>query len=131
MARIRVETEYHEFYRILANDEGEARVKTFDTMKDVFMLAFAFGVVKRHRTALGPSREVFDDRVLRDTDKDLIKAVVLADDEGALHSLADEDALLQVAQEYANTGIRVLRQEYLSATPAESMASALLDLVPH
>jgi hypothetical protein len=61
----------------------------------------------------------------------LIKAVVLADDEGALHSLADEDALLQVAQEYANTGIRVLRQEYLSATPAESMASALLDLVPH
>jgi hypothetical protein len=56
MARIRVETEYHEFYRILANDEGEARVKTFDTMKDVFMLAFAFGVVKRHRTALGPSR---------------------------------------------------------------------------
>ena len=126
-----VQTEYHEFYRILANDEGEARVKTFDTMKDVFMLAFAFGVVKRHRTALGPSREVFDDRVLRDTDKDLIKAVVLADDEGALHSLADEDALLQVAQEYANTGIRVLRQEYLSATPAESMASALLDLVPH
>jgi hypothetical protein len=124
--RVRVENDFHEFYRVLASDDGETRGKTFDTMKDAFMLAFAFGVAKRIRTPLGPSREIFDDGVLREADRDLIKAVVLADDEGVLTSLADETLLLQVAQEYANTGIRLLKQEYLSPTPAESLAAALL-----
>jgi hypothetical protein len=100
-------------------------------MKDAFMLAFGFGVAKRIRTQLGPSREIFDDSVLRESDWDLIKAIVLADDEGALTSLPDDALLLQAAQEYANTGIRVLKQEYLSATPAESLGAALLQTVAH
>ena len=130
MARIRVEAGFHDFYSVLSKDDGEGRSRTFDTMKDIFMLAFAFGAAAGHRTELIGAREIFDDGLIRDDDRVLIKAVILADDATALPSLADPETLMLVAQEYANTGIRILKQKYLSATPAESFAAAVLDAVP-
>jgi len=128
MARIRIENAVHEFYRTLARDDGDtATKKTFETMKEVFMIAFGFGVAKGQRGALGPSREIFDDSLLRAEDWDLIKAVVLADDEGALQSLEDTDQLLRVAQEYANAGIRLMQSHFLAAKPEESLAALFLD----
>lgn len=130
MARIRVESEHHEFYRALARDDGDAtKHKTFETMKDVFMVAFGFGVARGQRTPLGSSREIFDDGLLRAEDWDVIKATVLAEDEEALSSLGDAEQLVRVAQEYANGGIRVMRKEYLAAQPEESLAAALLQSV--
>jgi len=128
MPRIRVENDYHEFYRTLARDDGDAaKHKTFETMKDVFMVAFGFGVASNQRTPLGPSREIFDaEQQLRAEDWDLIQAAVLADDEKALASLEDLDQVIRVAQEYANTGIRMMRAEHLSAQPEQSLAAALL-----
>jgi len=95
-------------------------------MKDVFMVAFGFGVAKGQRMQLGSSREIFDDGLLRAEDWDVIKATVLAEDEQALASLEDVEQLIRAAQEYANGGIRVMRKEYLAAQPEESLAAALL-----
>lgn len=91
------------------------------------MVAFGFGVAKGQRAPLGSSREIFDAAMLRAEDWDLIKAAVLADDESALQSLEDEDQLVRIACEYANVGIRIMRKEYLSAQPEQSLAAALLD----
>jgi dnd system-associated protein 4 len=127
MSRIRVENDYHDLYRALARDDGDAtKHKTFETMKDVFMVAFGFGVAANQRTPLGPSREIFDEQLLRAEDRDMIQAAALADDEKALASLEDSDLLLRIAQEYANTGIRIMRKEHLQAQPEQSLASALL-----
>ena len=127
MPRIRVENEYHEFYRTLARDDGDsAKHKTFETMKDVFMVAFGFGVAADHRTSMGPSREIFDDGLLRAEDRDLIQAAVLADDEKSLATLENFDQLLQIAQEYAATGVRMMFKEYIPAQPEQSLASSLL-----
>jgi hypothetical protein len=97
-------------------------------MKEVFMVAFGFGVAANQRTPLplGASREVFDEQLLRSEDRDMIRAALLVDNESALATLDDSDQLLQVAQEYANTGIRIMRNEYLSAQPEQSLAAALL-----
>ena len=128
MARIRIENASHEFYRNLARDDGDtATKKTFETMKEVFMIAFGFGVSEGQRGPLGSSREIFDDSLFRAEDWDLIKAAALADDEAALGSLEDTDQLLKVAQEYANAGIRVMQNQYLAAKPEESLAALLLD----
>ena len=128
MARIRIESATHEFYRTLARDDGDtATKKTFETMKEVFMIAFGFGVANSQRGVLGPSREIFDDSLFRAEDWDLIKAAALADDETALQSLEDTDQLLKVAQEYANAGIRLMQSQYLAAKPEESLAALLLD----
>jgi hypothetical protein len=122
-----VENEFHEFYRTLARDDGDVtKHKTFDTMKDVFMVAFGFGVAAEQRTPLGSSREIFDEQLLRTQDRDMIQAALLADDENALGNLEDSERLLQVAQEYANTGIRIMKGEHLSAQPEQSLGSALL-----
>jgi hypothetical protein len=128
MPKIRIESgESHQFYRVLAReDEDPAKHKTFDTMKDVFMLAFGFGVAAGYRTVLGSSREIFDDGLLRAQDWDLIKAAALSDDENNLAALGDVENLLRTAQEYANTGIRILMREYLSSQPEEAIASAVL-----
>ena len=130
MARVRVENEYHEFYRTLAKDDGEtSRRRTFGTMKDVFMLCFAFGVAKDQRVPLGSARDIFEaDTTLMPPDWDLIKAVVLAGDESAISSIANNDGLIQTAQEYANAGVRILKREYLAAQPEESVAAALLQI---
>jgi dnd system-associated protein 4 len=128
VAKIRVEQQYHEFYRVLAGSEDEpGKRKTFDTMKDVFMLAFGFGVSVGRRTPLATSREIFDDNVLKDGDWNLIRAARLAEDEKALVEISNEDGLVSSAQEYANTGIRILQQKFLPAQPEESIATALLE----
>jgi|GEM_PF-5973519 len=129
MARVRVENDYHEFYRILAADgEESSGRKVFATMKDAFMLALGFGVAKLQRTPLGASREIFQDTVLRPGDWDVIKAAVVAEDENQLQLLEDVEQLIRIAEEYANTGIRMLHDMYLSAQPEESLAAGLLNL---
>lgn len=128
MPRVRVEVEYHEFYRILAADAEEASGrKVFSTMKDAFMLAFGFGVAKLQRAPLGTSREIFQDNVLRPADWDVIKAAVIAENEKQLQLLGEPEQLVRVAEEYANTGIRILRGMYLSSQPEESLAAGLLN----
>lgn len=129
MARVRVEVEHHEFYRLLAADgEESSGRKIFTTMKEAFMLALGFGVAKRQRTPLGPSREIFQDTVLRPLDWDIIKAAVVAEDELHIQLLDNDDELVRIAEEYANTGIRMLRETYLSAQPEESLAGGLLNV---
>ena len=129
MPRIRIETEFHEFYRVLAGDDEEAgRRKTFGTMKDAFMLAFGFGVAKRQRVPLKRSTEIFSDSTLRPADWDLIRAACLAEGEDKLLLIGEDDQLITIAEEYANAGIRILKQEYLSSEPEQSIASALLQV---
>lgn len=129
MARVRVEVEHHEFYRVLAADGEESTGrKIFATMKEAFMLALGFGVAKQQRTPLGPSREIFQDTVLRPGDWDIIKAAVVAENEKQIQLLNDDDELIRIAEEYANSGIRVLRETYLSAQPEQSLAAALLNV---
>jgi dnd system-associated protein 4 len=129
MPRIRIETDFHEFYRVLAGDDEElGRRKTFGTMKDAFMLAFGFGVARGQRLPLGKSTEIFSDATLRPVDWDLIRAACLAEGEDRLPLIGDDDQLIGVAEEYANAGVRVLKQEYLSSEPEQSVASALLQI---
>jgi len=128
MPRVRIESAFHDFYKALAADDeiGTGR-KTFGTMKDVFMLAFAFGAAKPLRTPLAKSTDIFADTVLRPNDWDVIKAVVLAEGESQLELMGNDEELINAAQEYANTGVRILKAEYLPSAPEESLASALLE----
>ena len=129
MPRIRIENEYHDFYRALAADDGEkTRRKTFGTMKDVFMLAFAFGVARHQRMPVGKSTDIFSDATFRPTDWDLIRAAALAEGEDRLEVIGNEDDLISIAEEYANAGVRTLKREYLSSEPEQSVAAAILQV---
>lgn len=116
MAKIRIERDFHDLYRKLGGDDestgsGEA---PFSTMKEVFMLSVVLGANKRDRLPLSNPREVFDESVLKARDLTILRAIALVES-GDIHILQDESTVLRMAQEYANTGIRIIRDR-LEAT---------------
>ena len=128
MARIRVESDYHEFYRVLSADDGDStRRKIFATMKDVFMLALGFGVTRNLRTPLAGAREIFEDTRLRPVDWDIIRAAAVAGSGDGLDVIENDAQLVRIAEEYANTGIRIIKNELLPSSPEKSVALALIN----
>ena len=107
--RVSFETDKHFIFKDLA----EAKDGPFATMKDVFMLAACVGYEMGYGTSLKAKQGVFDWSVFSEEDDIPVLRALAISKEKDLGCLIDRDQLLDVAEEYANTGIDVLRQEIL------------------
>lgn len=108
-----VEEAVYGTYRRLMTDTG-TMPSPFRMMKDAFMWAAVLGYEMGDRRPLTGKREgifrwsVFTTQV----DVPLLKAIAVADS-GDLNILTSQDAILTIAEEYANAGIHELRARLL------------------
>ena len=106
---VMVEETIHDLYRQLAAERG-----LFRTMKDVFMWSVLLGFRMETSRPLEGKKSVlvrwspFTSQV----DVPLLKAVAIAET-GELDVLRDRNAILAIAEEYANAGIHELRNHLL------------------
>ena len=115
--RVKAERTMHEeVYKLIATPNPRNLEQTpFLTLKDAFMWAFTLGVREKKRTPLNGPREGIFWFLQFDKNIDLpcLKMVALADTED-IAILLREDEILNIAEEYANTGIRLIRDEILN-----------------
>lgn len=104
-----IEESVHDIYVRLT--EGDSIINApFRTMQDVFMWAVCLGVQQGIRKPLTAKKKTvfrwaqFDPQ----TDIPLLKAIAIADS-GDVNVLLKRNDILIVAEEYANTGIHLLR----------------------
>ena len=98
---VHIDQEHHELYLKLTTDEEAP----FKTMKDLFMLAATVGHTRGHRTPLSRQREIFRWPVFSlQEDVPVLRAIAIAET-GSTEVLVDQDQVLAIAGEYANTGI--------------------------
>jgi len=94
-------------------------------MKDVFVLSCVIGARSGIRTTAAKSVDIFDDDVLKSRDWAMLSAISLA--EGSdINILDDRNEILRIAQDYANTGARILREKISRREVAQSVAQLLL-----
>lgn len=113
--RVSIELEVHDIYRDLVERSGQSIENApFLLMKDVFMWATALGYKLGEKRALAPGKtQPFRwSQLSQDTDVPMLKAIALADSND-VEVILHEDRILRIAEEYANAGIRVLKQALL------------------
>lgn len=113
--RISVKTDVHQLFRDLSDRSSEnPEAAPFSLMKDVFMWAVALGVRNGSRLPLeGGRTQIFRwDQLSQDLDIPTLKALAVAETE-EVEVLLHEDQVLRIAEEYANAGIRALKEELL------------------
>jgi dnd system-associated protein 4 len=83
-------------------------------MKDVFMWAAALGFSQSQKRPLASGRQqpFRWGQLSQDLDVPALKSIALADT-GDVEILLFNDRMLRIAEEYANAGIRILKQEYI------------------
>ena len=110
MAKVRIEKDFHDLYRRLGRDDetNEGGEKPFPTMKHVFMLCAVLGANKGIRTQLASPREIFDESIFKEGDITILRGIALSES-NEIACLESEAEILKIAQEYANTGIRIIR----------------------
>ena len=116
-ARVSIDKDVHELYRELTEKKSmKAETAPFFLMKDLFMWSVALGVTSGERKPLSKRQEIFRwDQLSPDLDIPIIQAVGIAEtDDVAV--IAHEDQLLRIAEEYANSGIRELKNNVLQAS---------------
>lgn len=126
--RVSIETAVHQLFRELterSNDSPEAA--PFLLMKDVFMWAVVLGVKSGKRLSLsGAKMQIFRwDQLSQDLDVPLLRALAVAET-GEIEVLLREDLVLRIAEEYANAGIREMKEDLLnrSGQPLWNLVSA-------
>jgi dnd system-associated protein 4 len=110
--RVSVETAVHQLFRDLTERSNEnPEAAPFMLMKDVFMWAVALGVRSGRRLPLsGAKTQIFRwDQLSQDLDVPVLKALAVAET-GEVEGLLREDQVLRIAEEYANSGIRELKE---------------------
>lgn len=110
--RVSIETSTHEIYKELSERSTQNPEKApFYLMKDVFMWAVTIGVNNgKPRPLSGGKTQIFRwDQFTTDTDVPALMAIAIAET-GDVEVLNDEPQILRIAEEYANTGIRELKQ---------------------
>ncbi len=86
------------------------------TKREQFLLAMAVGARNRARLKFEQRQEFFLRKDLRPEDEAMMGAIALLEAEGgALEVLADRSQVLQIAQEFAHGGIRLLAGEFQTA----------------
>ncbi len=120
--RVSIEDAVHDIYKLLSERSGQSpETEPFILMKDVFMWAVALGVKKGKRRPLqGGKEQIFRwDQFSQDVDVPALKIIALAETSDA-EILLQEDQILRIAEEYANEGIRELKNELLDQ-PGEAL----------
>ncbi len=112
--RVSIEPSVHELYRDLTERSRENPENApFLLMKDVFMWAVALGVKAGERRPLSGSRQIFRwDQLSQDLDVPVLRAIAIADTDD-VEVLKWEDQVLRIAEEYANAGIREIKEEVI------------------
>lgn len=113
--RVSVETAVHQLFRELTERSNEnPEAAPFLLMKDVFMWAVALGVRSGRRLPLGGAKtQIFRwDQLSQDLDVPVLKALAIAET-GEVEVLLREDQVLRTAEEYANAGIREIKEDLL------------------
>ena len=98
---VHIDQEHHELYlQLTSGDEAP-----FKTMKDLFMLAATVGHARGQRASIARQREIFRWPVFSlQEDVPVLRAIAIAET-GSTQVLVDQDKVLTIAEEYANTGI--------------------------
>lgn len=113
--RVSVETTVHQMFRDLTERSSEnPEAAPFLLMKDVFMWAVALGVRTGQRLPLsGAKTQIFRwDQLSQDLDVPVLKALAVAET-GEVEGLLRENQVLRIAEEYANAGIREMKEALL------------------
>ena len=129
--RIRIDASYHPIYIALTkppeNTSGE-EPPAFESMKNLFMLAAFIGFREQKREKLGKDREnIFAwAQFSQNEDVPLIRSIALAT-KGTVDVLTDQDEMLTIAEEYANAGIIMIRDQVKDMSGSKIMN--LVDLL--
>ena len=113
--RIRVDASYHPIYVALTKPPENVEREDpspFESMKNLFMLAAFIGFREKERIKLGKDKEgIFAwAQFSQNEDIPLIQSLALAET-GTVNVLTDQDEMLTIAEEYANTGIIMIREQ--------------------
>jgi dnd system-associated protein 4 len=109
--RVSIDSNLHELYKQLS-EGNNLESAPFRTMKDVFMLAACLGYRRNQRKPLiGSKRQVFHYTQFSDQiDMPILKAIAIATT-GDILVLANQEQIVQIAEEYANAGVQELKAQ--------------------
>lgn len=109
----------------LANHELFEKLKNYErspfygrTMKDIFIFAMSVGFSEQARKRLSKRKGTIPTATLTDDDDWLIRTIAIAE-EKTLDILFDEMKVYEIAEEYANGGIRLLVNTLLDTKPGD------------
>lgn len=108
--RIYIDKSHHSIYKMLTDSEKDEQ--TFDSMKNIFMLATFIGYQQKKRVPLKNKVDIFTwDILSRDEESvPLLLALALAET-GDVEILTDQGRILDIAEEYANVGITEIKEK--------------------
>lgn len=130
MARVTIDLTAHEFYKELS-EKGANRPALFKTMKDLFMFCFAVGARNGIRRPLVDRVDVFSTEAFDvDLDIPVLAGVYLGEVQNLLVLDAQQDErlsleVLKAAEEFANAGVVIVRDEFRSIEPERSLMMLL------
>lgn len=107
-----IELGYHELYKDLTSQaEKRTEYEPFILLKDAFMWAVALGIKSGKRRPLQDREQLFRWYTLsKDQDIPLLQALAIAET-GDIEVLKNGSMIIDIAEEYANEGIRIIKQE--------------------
>ena len=121
----------------VANHELFEKLKNYErspfygrTMKDIFIFAMSVGFAESARKRLSKRKGTIPRATLTDDDDWLIRTIAIAE-EKTLDILFNETKVYEIAEEYANGGIRLLVNTLLDAKqgdPSKKLESNVLKL---
>lgn len=129
--RVYIDDEVHNIF-----DELVSRTRTkadedrpFKTMKDVFMIAACLGAKHQQRGTMSKQKEIFNGNVFdTKTDAPVLAALAYQYTQD-LEVLDDSRVVLDIAQDWANGGIYIVKRELLDqpGRPLQNLLGLLLD----
>lgn len=128
--RVHIEKDVHVLYdELVSRARKDSEDRPFSTMKDVFMVAACIGAYRNKHEELGPSEGIFAGEVF-DARTDVPVLAALAYRRTAdLETITDPKVVVETAQEWANAGIHILKNEELVERSGLRPLSKLTDLV--
>lgn len=133
--RAYVEEKQIETYRQLAGvrDGGrrtsnDVNLAAYRSLKDVFLMAASMGIKVGRRTPLRERKELIMTSYLNNCpDMAVLNAIAIADKQD-VDVLADQDEIVTIAEEYANTGFDELKRRVLApGVPLLNLAASILE----
>lgn len=108
--RIHIDKSYHLVYKELT--ESSEVKQPFDSMKNVFMLAVFIGYQQDQRIPLKDKVDIFSWDVLSNDEDNvsLLRALAIVET-GDVEVLTEQGQILDIAEEYANAGIREIKEK--------------------
>ncbi len=89
------------------------------------MLCAVLGANRGVRTPLNSAREIFDENTFKSPDLTILRAITLSETRD-IKCLGDDAETFKIAQEFANTGIRIIRDRLEAKEPVQSVSLLIL-----